>query len=661
MSRFFYFKMALTNLKKNKNTYIPYIIAGISTVFTFLMLSSISANKGFEDIRGASTLKVILNFGAIVVGVFAVSFLFYANGFLFKKRKKELGLYSILGLERKHVARVLFHETMLTALMSIVGGMLLAVVFGKLSFLLLLNIMNISSIFPFTLDMGSVRITVVFFAALYFAVFMDNVVRLRFTKVINMLHGEQEGEKEPKTSVLKAILGVICLGSAYYIAVTVKSPLSAIYLFFIAVLLVIFGTFFLFSAGSIAILKLLKKNKKFYYKSKNFISISGMIYRMKQNAKGLANICILSTMVIVMISGTTALYFGQESTLRYRYPFDIIVYNSEDIDAEMLDTKAASLAAEYNLTIDRTYDYRIIQILATVSGNSVIPRSYGSMDVNDFESLYDVDVLTAEEYDKMEGTQTTLSENEVILFLINGDISGDTVQFGDMTFQVKEKLDEMAIAQKQNISLESCIYMIVKDQAVADQMKIETIKQLGTDDSIIERSKYCFNLNGEVEDKIAFANAFNSIVRVDGTDQRMESLDLNRDEWFSTFGGLLFLGVFLGLIFMMATVMIIYFKQISEGYQDRGRFIIMQKVGMSRKEVRATIQKQILMVFFLPLLTAFIHMAFAFPIICRLLVVFGLVNTTLTLICMLSTVLAFAIIYILVYSLTARAYYKLVS
>ncbi|MBE5962467.1 MAG: ABC transporter permease [Lachnospiraceae bacterium] len=661
MSKFFYLKLALTNLKKNKNTYIPYIIAGIGTVFTFLMLLTISDNKGFESMRGADTLRVILNFGAVVVGVFAAGFLFYANGFLFKKRKKELGLYSILGLERKHIARVLFHETMLVALISIGGGMIVGLVFGKLSFLLLLNIMNISTIFPFTLGLAPVRNTVILFGALYLAVFVDNVVRLRFTKVINMLHGEEEGEKEPKTSLLRAILGVICLGTAYYIAITVKSPLSAITLFFVAVLLVIAGTFLLFSAGSIAVLKTLKKNKKFYYKSKNFISVSGMIYRMKQNAKGLANICILSTMVIVMISGTTALYFGQEDSLRYRYPFDIIAYNIETDDTERLDSEAARLAAECNITIDRTYFYHTTNIIAKADGNTFVPGSYRNINMSEISSFYDVSVITAEEYDRMEGTNTILAEDEALIFMANGVMEEDTMNFGDMVFQIKQNLDDMVISEKRDVDLESTMYMIVKDQSVIDAMKAESIKHAGTDDSILEKSKYCFNINGDVEDKMDFATAFNTVVRAEGTNQYMESLDLNRDEWFSTFGGLLFLGVFLGLIFMMATVMIIYFKQISEGYQDRSRFIIMQKVGMSHSEVRGTIKKQILMVFFLPLITAFIHMAFAFPMITRVLIVFGLLNNTVTLMCTLITVLAFALIYILVYALTARAYYKLVS
>lgn len=622
MSKFFYLKLALNNIKRNKDTYIPYIIAGIGMVFTFLMLNVMMNNESIRNIRNGDVLNTILGVGLVVVGIFLVIFIIYANNFLLRRRKKELGLYAILGLEKKHVMRVLFYEVVLIFFMSVIGGMVISLVFGKLSFLVLLKMINISEGLIFAIDYSSIITTCSVFVGIYLFTFILNSIQVKIANPIQLLKGEAEGEKVPKTSWILTFLGFLCLGGGYSISITVKNPLTAVSLFFIAVILVIVGTYALFTAGSIAILKILQKKKKFYYKTNNFISVSGMIYRMKQNAAGLANICILSTMVLVMVSGTLALFLGMEDTLRYRFPMDIGIFAYQPFNQQELDTLVKKEAEKSGLHVTKDMYFKSLDSLVQIKGSDIEGMDfYFTMDSSNYDQLYDFKMLTADEYNRMFGDNIELKDNEVLIHQEPKKYGRDTISFDGEEYQVKKEVKEVFFASNSG-NYDKALTIIAKDEQT-----IEHIWDLLFQDKAQYEYYNYYTTDGNIEQKLAFAQKINSIVKEQYGISRINSLEMSRQDWYNTYGGLLYLGSFLGIVFMMATVLIIYFKQISEGMVDRNRFIIMQKVGLSNDEVKVTIRKQILMVFFLPLITAILHVAFAFPLLKRILIMFGLTNT----------------------------------
>lgn len=660
---FLYPKLAFTNLKKNANTYIPYILTCIGSIITFYTMITIANNEGLSKMPGADALKTILFLGTIVIAVFSFVFLFYTNSFLIKRRKKELGLYSILGLGKRHIAKVLFFETVFTSIISLGTGLFGGILFGKLMFLLLLNILKINTSIKFTISVFSIVFTIAFFGGIFLLTLLTNFIQVKLANPINLLKGGQIGEKEPKTSWLLTIIGVIALSAGYAISLTVKSPLTALLLFFVAVILVIIGTYALFTAGSIALLKLLKKNKNFFYKSKNFVSVSSMIYRMKQNAVGLANICILSTMVLVTISTTVSLYIGQKDMLRERFQFDIsITAVDSTTDRKALDSLLVKESQDYHITIKDNIVYNHYSLRAFHQNNIFSPFEHEKTSIqNIYEKVCFIVVIPINEYNRLEKKSETLSDHEVLLFTNSTNYGKDTITIGTQDYKVKRELQSLCIEskkQKKSEIGESRYYLIVKDSAAAHAM-CQSFDRDASDQSL----KYAvmFNLDGKEDEILSFVKTFKNELTAIAPDATVESLHLMKTDWLSVYGGFLFLGVFLGALFMMATVLIIYFKQISEGYEDHNRFEIMRKVGMDNHEVKRTIHKQIMMIFFLPLISATIHITFAFRVITKMLHVFGLTNITLSLLCTIGTALGFAALYALVYSLTAKTYYKLVK
>lgn len=654
MSKFFYLKLALNNLKRNKETYIPYIIAGIGMVFTFLMLNAMMNNEDIRNMRNGDVLHTILSLGLVVVGIFSVIFIIYANNFLLKRRKKELGLYAILGLEKKHVMRVLFYEAIFVYFISFIGGMIISFVFGKLSFLVLLKMIKISEGLTFSIDYTSIITALGVFGGIYLITFILNVIQVKIANPIQLLKGEAEGEKVPKTSWILTILGFLSLGGGYYISITVKNPLAAIPLFFIAVLLVIMGTYALFTAGSIAILKMLQKKKKFYYRINNFISVSGMIYRMKQNAAGLANICILSTMVLVMVSGTLALFLGMEDSLRYRFPMDIEVSGYDSFDQQGFDALVKKEARKFGLDVINNMYFKSMDSLVQIKGSEG-KDFYFTMNSSNYDQLYDFKILTVGDYNRIFKEDIELKENEILISQEPRRYGKDTISLHGDEYQIKKEIDEVFFTGNSG-NFEKGITIIAKDEQTIEHIWNLLFPEEG-------QFKYYnyYTTDGDIDQKLVFAQEINRIVKEQYGISRITSLEMTRQEWYSTYGGLLYLGSFLGIVFMMATVLIIYFKQISEGMVDRNRFIIMQKVGMSNEEVKVTIRKQILMVFFLPLLTAILHVAFAFPMLKRILLMFGLTNALHIFLCIVGCVAVFIVFYMIIYSKTAKVYYKLVQ
>jgi putative ABC transport system permease protein len=662
MSRLFYSKLAATNIKKNGRIYIPYILTCIFTISMFYIMLFLSLNKGIREMpSGADVLFTIMILGTIVIGIFSVIILLYSNSFLMKRRKKELGLYNILGMGKGHIARVMILENIYVAVLTLVIGLGVGILLSKLMLMILLKILTFKVTFGFEVPPIAIGVTLLLFLGIFLVTLLINLGRVHLSKPIELLYGGSVGEKEPKTKWLLAIIGFLMLGAGYYIAITTESPLDALALFFVAVILVILGTYCLFTAGSIAFLKALRKNKRYYYKTKHFTSVSGMIYRMKQNAVGLANICILSTMVLVMLSGTVSLYLGMEDALRNMYPrnIEVSVGNATDSDIAIVTEHIEQAIADSGVETEGLIRY------AYKSGTFYQEGSSFSFDRNSpyaSEMTAVLALIPLSEYNRMQNSDTQLRPDEAMLYAPGETDIGQTVTINDRDFHVTS-IGTLDVEQSGAVISTETLYFIVPDtETILDIFKArERDDDRGLD--------YYFGLDvvSGNEDEIALveiiSNTVSGLKSQMSTDSYIytESAEGSKSEFLAIYGGLFFLGIFLGVLFIMATVLIMYYKQVSEGYDDKKRFEIMQKVGLSRDEVKETIRSQVLTVFFLPLIAACIHIAAAFKMITKLLLVLNLTNVELFAWCTAGTILIFALIYGAVYALTARAYYKIVS
>lgn len=664
MNSMFYLKLALTNIKKNRKTYFPYIISCIGTIAMYYIMYVLSIDPVLETMRGGNSLKVVLMLGTYVIAFFGVIFLFYTNSFLIKRRKKEFGLFNILGMEKKHISKVVAIETLYVSLISLVVGILSGIALSKLMQLLLLKILKAEVSFGLYIKPTPIIVTLILFCIVFILTFLNTLRQIHLTNPIDLLKGSQIGEREPKTRWLLAVIGTICLASAYYISLTTESPLSAIMLFFVAVILVIIGTNLLFIAGSTALLKALRKNKKFYYQTKHFTSISGLIYRMKQNAVGLANICILSTAVLIMLSSTLSLYIGLEDALKTKYPRDITVSagRASEWQADEIDKVIEKECNELKVKPTNIMNYRYTTFSFLQDGN----RFYNEINSNNLTLYSDmaiVNLITVNEYNRMTGKDVTLAQDEVLLYTANGEIVQNTIDIIGNQFKIKERIDSLNVDSMDDGMMLELYYVVMPTEDIIYRLKSENKGETSVDQTNLTELQYiyAFDVDCDAETQIALDNAINDSIIGLEVGGRVESRESFRGDFLALYGGLFFLGIFLGILFIMATVLIIYYKQISEGYDDRERFNIMQKVGMSRSEIKKSIHSQVLTVFFLPLITAGIHVAFAFKIVTKLLAIINLTNTALFAICTVGAFLVFAIFYAIVYALTARTYYKIVN
>ncbi len=657
MNKTLYLKLAITNIKANGKTYIPYVITCICTITMFYIMHALSINKGLKGVSGSEDLKLILYFGTIVIGVFSLIFLFYTNSFLIKRRKKEIGLYNILGLGKKHISIILLFENVFISLISLVIGLIAGVILNKILFLMLLKLLKFEVPYGFFVSIPSMEVTSIVFIGIFTVTLISNLFQIHIAKPIELLKGGEHGEKEPKTKWIMTIIGIISLSIGYAIALTVKSPLSALTLFFVAVILVMIGTYCLFTAGSIAILKLLRKNKKFYYKTKNFTAVSGMLYRMKQNAVGLANICILSTAVLVIISTTASLYIGMEDGIKTRYPKDVMI-NATGISEnqtvklnEIIELETKESAIKTNNKIN----YISESFIATRKDDTFLLEKGNAAFSSDSCLLL---TIPLSEYNRLEGENVTLKDNELLLFSTVKNYGENSIKIEGKNFKVKVELSEFVITKKNALDIMGTYILILNDTG--------TVRNINANIQGTKPSMPAYNVEFDVEgtdkETISFTNKLNqNFSKEILTPVKIESSAGFKESFLAFYGGLFFIGIFLGTLFLMATVLIIYYKQISEGYDDKERFNIMQKVGMSNVEIKKSIKRQILMVFFLPLVFAVIHIAFAFPIITKLLAVLNLINIPLFMMSTVVTILVFAVIYTAVYFLTARVYLKIVD
>lgn len=646
----FYLSLAITNIKKNSKFYFPYLLTFMGTVAMYYMIHAISLNKALP---GGDSMRQMMGFGTYIMTIFAVIFLFYTNSFLIKRRKREFGLFQILGMEKKHIAKVLFCESLLISLIGILGGMALGILFQKFLMMLLLRIARFDVPIAFWIEIKSLMSSVILFGGIFIITFIFNIIQMARTKTVDLLKGDHVGEREPKTKWIMAILGMASLGAGYFMALKVENPLEALNLFFVAVLLVVVGTYFLFIAGSIAILKALRANRRFYYKTTHFTAVSGLLYRMKQNAAGLATICILSTMVLVTVSTTVCLYVGVEDALQTRYPHDISVLKRDvDIswDGTNLEKKVLKHLEKY-CEIEDYQGYRRFYLNVLMqNGDFQILENYTAK----MELVY---IFTAKDYEKISGEKPDLAQGEVYVYDYNS-ITPEKFHLMSQEFRVKKYLKEMN-AFDEGAAYATNVHCVVVADETASQINEEYQKTYP--DFMGGQCVYEMNINvkGSTANQIKAANRVSK--KMEEEISYVECREAEREDFFTIYGGFLFLGMFLGLIFVMATTLIIYYKQISEGYDDKVRFEIMQKVGMSQKEVKASIRSQVILVFFLPLVMAAIHVCVAFPMMKKLLGVLNMSNPEPFLWCLLATIGVFTLLYIIVYTMTSKVYYKIVE
>ncbi len=679
MKKGFYPKLAFDGIRKNKKMYLPYILTSIGMVMMYYIIIFLQFSQSIKDAVQSSTVTQILGLGSWVIAIFSCIFLFYTNSFLIKRRKKEFGLYNILGMDKHNLGIILFWETLIIAVISLVVGLTAGIAFSKLAELVFLNLLKSDTTFDLTVSSQGIGLCVIIFTVINILLFFNSLRQVRFSSAISLVKSEQTGEKPPKGNRLLGILGVLLLGGAYYISLSIKEPLQALTLFFVAVIMVIIGTYLVMISGSVLFCRLLQKNKKYYYKPNHFVSVSSMVYRMKRNGAGLASICILATMVLVMISSTTSLYFGAEDALSSRYPREInISFSSLDTQiykngqSDQIRSEIDEIAKKHNANVHNSLTYLAGVLSGMVTDGNVetdIRNVYsGTVDYN---KVFQFNFVSVDDYNEMMGTDYRLKDGEAMVYLFRKDSNfhGDTLSFnGGQSFKIVRYLDNFISQSDAAMTVVPTMAIFVNDLDKATQGMTDATHQHDSEPVVNFSWTYGFDTGLSEDEQIALSKDINSYLtdvsddfKEDIHSTEVESREQNRLDFFGLYGGLFGLGIILSIVFIFAAVLIIYYKQISEGYEDQSRFEIMQKVGMTKNEIRKSINSQLLTVFFLPLIFAGMHLAFAAPIIKKLLLLFNLTNLNLFIVTILISFAAFALFYMIVYKITSSAYYKIVS
>ena len=679
----FYPKLAARSMKSNRRFYLPYILTVIGTAAAFYIMAAIVSDPGSKELasgtaNGQMYVSMFMTLGMFVLGLFSCIFLLYTNSFLMKRRQKELGLYSVLGMSKTNIAGIMVFESLYIALIGIGGGLAVGILLHKLVSLALFRLMRLPVPFGFSVQPIAIIIVVLFFAGLILLTLLANLAKVGRSRPVELLRGGNVGEKEPKANWFLTIVGVLFLGAGYAAAMLVDNPGMAVAVYFLAVFAVIIGTYCLFTSVSIAVLKALRRSKRYYYKAKHFISVSGMLYRMKRNAVGLANICILCTMVMVMVSGTLSLYLGSEEQVNVYCPADVVVeatYYASSTEDHVYNEETGEETIEYHTPYDAAAmdawfeDYFAGHRLAPSAAKAVEYYSFSAVDAN---SLYTIMAVSAETYAQLTGEPVPeLAPGEALAHVPPNCELGDSFSFLDKdggTVSIGLVGEAKLTAAQIVLNMvavnwteeDDDIVLVVPDRAAL--LELVAGQENG---QYVWRGQFDFEASDEavsamVEDYWAASREGGGVDAGYYDSLRINLRSEAEQEVYGLSGGFLFLGVFLGIVFLMATVLIIYYKQVSEGYEDNARFDIMRKVGLSEREARRAIRSQILTVFFMPILVAAIHIAFDFNLVVLLLRLFSLTNVKLTALCTLGTLLVFCAVYAVVYALTARSYYKIV-
>ena len=663
MSFSLYPKLALGGMRKNARLYVPYLLTSAGMVMMTYILAFLAFSPLTTVATGTSGTAMILNLGIFVVAGFAALFLFYTNSFLIRRREREFGLYSVLGMGKFNLALILLFEALFTAAISLVAGLLGGMLFSKIAEVGLLRLIGADFTYKLTVSPSALVFTVTIYLIIFGLILLRSVSRVGFRSAADLTKSENVGEKPPKGNIFLGIAGVLLLGFAYWLAVTIKDPVAALTLFFVAVLMVIAATYMIFISGSVVFCRLLQKNKRYYYNKRHFVSVSSMVYRMKRNGAGLASICILATMVLVMISSTTCLYFGFEDSLRSIYPREInataYFESLDDMSGEATDRLRA--AAENTLTKEgytgqNFLEWRRASCPASLKRTNIVTKN--EQDAQYIQLIF----VPLSDYNTAMGTNETLSDGETLVYSYRADFSGDSITINGEPFSIRRILTDFFDVGEIKSNMTPSLIVVVPDffgtvdrlNTLADEIGAQRFTALwyyGFDAPLSpeEGESFYEDIANELDGSVAYQSLWS------------RSREANREEFLGIYGGLFFIGLILSLIFTSAAVLIIYYKQLSEGYEDAARFEIMQKVGMTKRDIRASINSQLLTVFFLPLIFAGLHLGFAFPFVSKMLTLFNLTNTSLLIMRTALSFFVFAVLYAAVYKITSSAYYKIVS
>lgn len=675
----FYPRLAWDGIRKNKRLYFPYILTCAGMVMMFYIIHHLAAMLALDGMAGGSTTKLTLGFGVWVIAVFALIFLTYTNSFLMRRRQKEFGLYNILGMGKKNLGMVYIWETVIVFVISMISGLVCGIGLSKMAELGLVRMLYGEITYDFTISSEVILDTFLVFGVIFVFLFLKGMLTLWRLNAVSLLKSENTGEKPPRANYLLGIGGILILAAAYYIAVSIQSPLLALSWFIIAVIMVIIATYLLFVAGSVMMCRILQRNQKYYYQKNHFVAVSSMVYRMKRNGAGLASICILSTMVLVMMLGAGSLYFGAEDSLKTRYPREISVsvdFVSFEEDHVYTSEKEEHLLAEIDQILDdndvtpqNEECYLSSSIVGMLGDGKFIanPEIVNTANVDTMEKVTQIYFVPLNEYNECMGMQETLGEGEVLIHCVRRSYDDPEIHLADGTvLTVKKQVDAMMGSGDAAMDIIPSVFVVVNDlEAISDSINSEFTNE---DYYCRPELHYGFDTGLEAEEEIRLAEEIRTHVReLDVTGEGgfysygVECREAEREDFYGTYGGIFYLGVILSIVFILATVLIIYYKQVTEGYEDESRFAIMQKVGMTKEDIRKNINSQMLTVFFLPLAAAVLHLSFAFPMVQKLLALFNLRNVSLMILIMAISVLVFGVFYGIIYKVTSNAYYSIVS
>ena len=667
---FFYSKFALNNLVKNKKFIIPYVLSAIFTIMSFYILSSLAFGDNLDKLpNGIEATKQVLSFGIIVIALFSVIFLFYTYSFLVKRRVKEFGLYSVLGMTKKQIAKILVLETIFIAVTTIVLGIGLGIIFDKLMLLVLLKLFSAGVSFGFSITPIAIVFSVLLFGFIYLLLLVYTVIKIARLRIVALLKDENKGEKEPKSRWILAIIGLALIGYGYYTAQTVQNPIKALTVFFFAVVAVIIGTYLVFMAVSITVLKIMKNNKNFYYKPKNFISVSGLLYRMKRNAVGLANICILSTMVLVTMGSTSALYAGMEKSYNERFPRQLMIagYNSTSEKLKEIENNAKLAAKEAGTEVEDLVSYNSLPMVGRLVEDKFNFESNVGVDLSNVKMIV---VLQLKDYNKFANKNKTLESNEILLHIDKkGDYNHNSISLNGSDYKIKEKLSEFpGTIGSATANIMDTYYAVVKDEKEATKLATKltelSSKELEKRGISIQtgtptlQNYVAFNIKDTTKEAKVI-ESFKKLEKQSGIE--IEGKEENKLTFRGVFASFLFIGVFISFIFVISQVVIMYYKQISEGYEDKGNFEIMRKVGITDKQIKQSIRSQVLLIFFSPLIIATLHTIVAYPFIEKILRLFLITDNSIFLQALAVTIVVFAIFYLIVYAITSKIYYRIIK
>ena len=673
MKTSFYPKLAFDGIRKNRRLYFPYILTGSILVMMHYILGFLERSPTVEQMAGGTTLQSALPLGCLIIAAFSLLFLFYTNSFLIKERYREFGLYNVLGLDKRNIGKIMMWETLITAGIAIATGLILGIIMSKTAELILINMLGKDMVYTLKIGFDAMWKTVKIFVIIYLLLLLNSLIRVARSKPLELMKSNKVGERVPKLTPFFAVFGVILLSFAYYLSTSIDEPLTALVWFFVAVIFVIVATYLLFIAGSVVFCKLLQKNKRYYYKKNHFVSVSSMVYRMKRNGAGLASICVLLTMVLVMISSTACLYFGAEDAIAARCPNGInvsITFDKfEGIESDNIEN-LREVMREYSGDTSELTGVRACEVqgLFTEKGIEIDLLTNGLYDFSTDKVGY-LSAISLFDYNILMNENETLSANECLIYSNRLKNTSDTfaVESGK-TYKVKEHLKDFKVDGETLAMTAPVVYLVVEDlESFAEPFK--ALKNSSNDPIMMYDWRCGFDAPDSADEPKIVGALQTSVSNLMSENENglnvaycnIFSRTEKRDSFYDMYGSLFFLGIMLSIVFLMAAVLIIYYKQISEGYEDQSRFDIMQKVGMTKRDIKKSINSQMLTVFFLPLILAGLHLAFAFPFVSKILLMFAFSNTSLSVLVNLGCFAAFGILYAFVYKITSGAYYVIVS